>query len=129
MTELPLPRPRAPRQPEAQPPTVAIALFVFFVLAAAFTGLAAVVIPGVLLMVLAGFGMLLFFVLQYFLWARWLYPIVMQKEAVSPLSCRPILAWIFGFGYPIFTKTEAASPPDEALPPDNMPTKQPESDP
>ena len=84
MTELPLPRPRAERQREVQPPTVAIALFVAFVLSAAFTGLAAVVIPSVLLMVLAGFGMLIFFVLQYFLWARWLYPIVMKMEAVSP---------------------------------------------
>ena len=61
MTELPLPGPRATRQREAQPPTVAIALFVAFVLSVAFTGLAAVVIPGVLLMVLAGFGMLIFF--------------------------------------------------------------------
>ena len=103
MTELPLPRPRAERQREVQPPTVAIALFVAFVLSAAFTGLAAVVIPSVLLMVLASFGMLIFFVLQYFLWARWLYPIVMKMEAVSP--------------------------PDKALHPDNMPVKKPESDP
>jgi fatty acid desaturase len=70
-------------QRESQPPTVAIALFVGFVLAAAFTGLAAVVIPGVLLMVLAGFGMLIFFALQYFLWAKWLYPIVMKMETDS----------------------------------------------
>ena len=83
MTRLPLPGPRAGRQPEAQPPTVAIALFAGFVLSAAFTGLAAVVIPGVLLMVLAGFGMLIFFVLQYFLWAKWLYPIVMKMEEES----------------------------------------------
>ena len=103
MTELPLPGTRAARQREAQPPTVAIALFVGFVVSAAFTGLVAVVIPGVLLMVLAGFGMLIFFVLQYFLWARWLYPIVMKMEAVSP--------------------------PDHALHPDNMPVKNPESDP
>ena len=100
---VPLPRPRAERQREVQPPTVAIALFVAFVLSAAFTGLAAVVIPSVLLMVLAGFGMLIFFVLQYFLWARWLYPIVMKMEAVSPS--------------------------DETLRPDNMPAKHFESDP
>jgi len=84
MTRLPRPKRRAASQTEAQPPTVAIALFVGFVLIAAFTGLAAVVIPGVLLMVLAGFGLLIFFVLQYFLWAKWLYPIVMKMEAESP---------------------------------------------
>ncbi|MEJ7593882.1 MAG: hypothetical protein WKF77_20275 [Planctomycetaceae bacterium] len=91
MTGLPLPAPRAARQREAQPPTVAIALFVGFVLSAAFVGLAAVVIPGVLLMVLAGLGMLMFFVLQYFLWAKWLYPIVMKMEANLPVdnSLRP----------------------------------------
>ena len=83
MTRLPRSRPRAASQREVQPPTVAIALFVGFVLSAAFTGLAAVVIPGVLLMVLASFGLLVFFVLQYFLWAKWLYPIVMKMEAES----------------------------------------------
>lgn len=133
MTELPLPRPRVARQRETQPPTVAIALFVGFVLTAAFIGLAAVVIPGVLLMVLAGFGMLLFFVLQYFLWARWLYPIAMKKEAVSPFSCRPFLAWIFEypwiFRYPVVTNDEVVSPPDNALPLDKMPKKHPEPDP
>jgi hypothetical protein len=91
MTELPLPRPRAARQGQTQPPTVAIALFAGFVLSAAFVGLAAVVIPGILLMVLSGFGMLIFFVLQYFLWAKWLYPIVLKMEAESPAgnSIRP----------------------------------------
>ena len=83
MTELPLPRPRVARKPEAQPPTVAIAVFVGFVLTAAFVGLTAVIIPGVLLMVVAGFGMVLLFVLQYFLWAKWLYPIVLRIEADS----------------------------------------------
>ena len=96
MTELPRPRPRVPgsrtaRQPEAQPPTVAIALFAGFVISAAFVGLAAIVIPAVLLMVLAGFGMLFFFVLQYFLWAKWLYPIVMKMEADSPSVTAPVL--------------------------------------
>lgn len=90
MTRLPPPRPQAARQREAQPPTVAIALFVGFVLTAAFTGLAAVVIPGVLLMVLAGFGLLLFFVLQYFMWAKWLYPIVMKMEADSSPDDSPL---------------------------------------
>ena len=89
MTELPLPRPRAAKPRDAQPPTVAIALCVGFFLSAAFIGLAAVVIPGVLLMVLAGFGMVLFFIFQYFLWGRWLYPIVMKMEAVSPPDNEP----------------------------------------
>lgn len=83
MTELPTPRPRTKQPAAAQPPTVAIALFVGFVLSAAFVALVAVVIPGVLLMVVAGLGMVVFFVLQYFLWARWLYPIVMRMEADS----------------------------------------------
>ncbi len=51
-----------------------------FVLAAGFVALVAVVIPGVLLMVVAGFGMLLLFVGQYFLWARWMFPIVQRWE-------------------------------------------------
>lgn len=83
MTELPPPRPRSKQPPADQPPTVAIALFVGFILCAAFVALVAVVIPGVLLMVVAGLGMVVFFVLQYFLWARWLYPIVMKMEADS----------------------------------------------
>ena len=83
MTELPTPRPGSKQPPAAQPPTVAIALFVAFILSAAFVALVAVVIPGVLLMVVAGLGMVMFFVLQYFLRARWLYPIVMKMEADS----------------------------------------------
>ena len=81
MTELP--RPRRPKPAAAQPPTVAIALMIGFVLSAAFVALTAAIIPGVLLMVVAGFGLFLFFVLQYFLWAKWLYPIVMRMEAGS----------------------------------------------
>jgi fatty acid desaturase len=50
------------------------------VLAAGFIALIAVVIPGVLLMVVAGFGLLLLFVAQYFLWARWMFPIVQRWE-------------------------------------------------
>ncbi|HQX51179.1 MAG TPA: hypothetical protein PLR25_14790 [Planctomycetaceae bacterium] len=83
MTELPRSGPRLPKPAAAQPPTVAIALMIGAVLAMAFVALTAVVIPGVLLMVVAGFGLFLFFVLQYFLWARWLYPIVMKMEADS----------------------------------------------
>ena len=78
-----LPRPRYPKPAPAQPPTVAIALMIGFVLCVAFVALTAVIIPGVLLMVVAGFGLFLFFVLQYFLWAKWLYPIVMRMEAGS----------------------------------------------
>ncbi len=63
-----------------QPPTVAIALMVAMTLALGFIGMVAVVIPGVLLMVLGGFGLLVMFVAQYFLWARWLFPIVQRME-------------------------------------------------
>lgn len=79
MTHLPQPA----RQARSQPPTVALALFVGTGLSAAFVGLVAVVIPGILLMVVAGFGLLLFFVLQYFLWAKWLYPVVVRLERES----------------------------------------------
>jgi hypothetical protein len=89
MTVLPPPGTRTARQRESPPPTVAIGLFVGFVLSAAFTGLAAIVIPGVLLMVLAGFCMLVFFVLQYFLWAKWLYPIVMRMEKEASADSVP----------------------------------------
>ena len=51
-----------------------------FVLTAGFVALVAVVSPGVLLMVVAGFGLLLLFVAQYFLWARWMFPIVQRWE-------------------------------------------------
>lgn len=51
-----------------------------FILAAGFVSLVAVIIPGVLLMVVAGFGLLLLFVAQYFLWARWMFPIVQRWE-------------------------------------------------
>lgn len=69
------------KKPEpTQPPTVAIALFAAFFLSAGFIAIAAIVLPGILLMLLAGFGFLLFFVAQYFLWARWLYPIVQRME-------------------------------------------------
>ena len=51
-----------------------------FILSAGFVGIVAVVLPGVLLMLLAGFGMLLFFVAQYFLWARWMFPIVQRWD-------------------------------------------------
>ena len=53
---------------------------VLVMLSAGLIGIVAVVIPGVLLMVIAGFGLLLMFAAQYFLWARWLYPIVVRME-------------------------------------------------
>ena len=83
MNVLPLPGPKSNQPSANQPPTVAIALFIGFILSAAFVALVAVVIPGVLLMVVAGMGLIVCFVLQYFLWGRWLYPIVMKMEADS----------------------------------------------
>ena len=69
------------KKPDAShPPTVAIALMAGFILAAGFIAMTAVVIPGVLLMVVGGFGLLLAFVAQYFLWARWMFPIVQRWE-------------------------------------------------
>jgi hypothetical protein len=69
-----------------------IAMTVGFLLTAGFVGMAAVVLPGVLLMVVAGFGLLIMFVAQYFLWAKWLFPIVQRwereenmKSGVNPL--------------------------------------------
>ncbi|MCA9058011.1 MAG: hypothetical protein KDA85_05910, partial [Planctomycetaceae bacterium] len=51
------------------------------ILIAGITGLVAVVLPAALLMVIAVFGLGLFFVAQYFLWARWMYAWLMKKEA------------------------------------------------
>lgn len=45
-----------------------------------FTAIAAAVMPQFLLMIFVGVGMIVFFALQYFAWARWLYPIVVRKE-------------------------------------------------
>jgi hypothetical protein len=64
----------------SQPPTVAIALEVAGVLCTGFVALVAVVIPGALLMVVAGAGLMLMFAAQYFLWARWMFPIVQRME-------------------------------------------------
>lgn len=49
-------------------------------LAAAFIGMVAVIIPSILLMVVAGFGLMLLFVAQYFLWAKWMFPVVQRLE-------------------------------------------------
>lgn len=71
------------KSPASQPPTVAMALMVGTMLVAGFTGLAAVVLPGFPLMLMTGAALLLFFAAQYFLWARWLFPIVQRWESES----------------------------------------------
>ncbi len=68
------------KQDSSQPPTVAIALTAGFFMVAGLIAMTAVVIPGVLLMVVGGFALLLTFVAQYFLWARWMFPIVQRWE-------------------------------------------------
>lgn len=69
------------KKPETtRPPTVALAMLVAFVLAAGLIAMTAVILPGVLLMVVAGFGLMIFFVAQYFLWARWMFPIMQRWE-------------------------------------------------
>lgn len=69
------------RRPEPQkPPTVALALLIALLLAGSLIAMIAIVLPGVLLMVISGGLLLLMFVAQYFLWARWLYPIVVRME-------------------------------------------------
>jgi len=68
------------RQPQQQPPTVLIGLMAFAAFSLAFIGMAAVVMPQFLLMILVGSGMLLFFAVQYFVWGRWLYPLVVRQE-------------------------------------------------
>lgn len=103
MTKLPQPGIRAAAgRRESPPPTVAIGLFAGFVLSAGFIGLAAIVIPSVLLMVLAGFCILGFLALQYFLWAKWLYPVVMRMEAEASTGSLPGAA----------RKTDSNSEPD-----------------
>lgn len=68
------------KQPAKQPPTVAIALMVGFMMTMCFVAIVAAVLPQVLFMVMTGAGLVLFFVAQYFLWARWMYPIVVKME-------------------------------------------------
>jgi hypothetical protein len=70
----------------SQPPTIAIAMIVAFLLTGGFVAMAAVVLPGVLLMVLAGFGLMMMFVAQYFLWAKWLFPVVQRWEREKNLE-------------------------------------------
>jgi fatty acid desaturase len=68
------------KTPGNQPPTVTIALIVGLMMCLCFTAIAAAVMPQFLLMIIVGIGMILFFALQYFAWAWWLYPIVVRKE-------------------------------------------------
>ena len=69
------------RPPNQQPvPTVAIALMTAFVLIGGFVALVAVVIPGAFLMLAAMMGLGGFFVAQYFVWGKWLYRYVVEKE-------------------------------------------------
>jgi fatty acid desaturase len=68
------------KTPGKQPPTVTIALIFGFMMCLSFTAMAAAVMPQFLLMIVVGMGMILFFAVQYFAWAWWLYPIVLRKE-------------------------------------------------
>ena len=68
------------KKPAKQPPTVAIALMVGCMMTMCFVAIVAAVLPQVLFMVVTGAGLVLFFVAQYFLWARWMYPIVVRME-------------------------------------------------
>lgn len=68
------------KKPASQPPTVAIALMVACMLAISFIAIVAAVLPQVLFMVATGAGLVLFFLAQYFVWARWMYPIVVRME-------------------------------------------------
>lgn len=73
----PLPRGPGPRR---QPPTVAVGLMAVLMVSLGFLAMAAAVMPQFLLMVLVGLGMVLFFAVQYFAWARWLYPRLVRAE-------------------------------------------------
>ncbi|MFN9718309.1 MAG: hypothetical protein ACK58L_06430 [Planctomycetota bacterium] len=68
------------KEPPRQPPTVAIAMMLLLVFGGGFIALVSMVLPQFLFVVVAGLGIGLFFAAQYFLWARWLYPIVRRWE-------------------------------------------------
>ncbi len=76
------------RRPERDTPapTVVMAMFAGFLCASGFVGLMAVVMPGILLMLLAFAGFVLLFVAQYFLWGRWLFRYVVEKERLREAS-------------------------------------------
>jgi|LakMenEpi03Aug12_release.lakeMendotaPanAssembly.Ray.scaffolds.fasta_scaffold3303370_1 hypothetical protein len=78
------------RGPQQQPPTVAIALFVGLMLAAGFMGLVTVIMPGAAMMLATGLVIVLFFVLQYFVWGRALHNYVVHKENQKQASLRGI---------------------------------------
>ncbi len=68
------------KAPPGNPPTVAIALAVFLLMAFGFVALLSIVIPGAGLMVLAALMLGLMFAAQYFIWGKWLYKYVVEKE-------------------------------------------------
>lgn len=63
-----------------QPPTVLFGLMTGAMLSAAFLAMMAAIIPQLLLLVLVAAGSIAFLTLQYFAWARWLYPLVVKFE-------------------------------------------------
>lgn len=74
------PRLPQPSPPESAPPTIAFALITLLVVGGGFVGLVSMVLPQFLFVIVCGLGVIIFFAAQYFLWARWLYPIVRQWE-------------------------------------------------
>jgi hypothetical protein len=50
------------------------------VLSAAFLAMMAAIIPQLMLVVLVAAGGIAFLALQYFAWARWLYPLVVKLD-------------------------------------------------
>ncbi|MBL8815309.1 MAG: hypothetical protein JNL58_04720 [Planctomyces sp.] len=68
------------KAPPGSPPTVAIAFAVFLLMASGFIALLSIVIPGAGLMVLAALMLGLMFAAQYFIWGKWLYKYVVEKE-------------------------------------------------
>ncbi|MEY2724776.1 MAG: hypothetical protein RLZZ458_643 [Planctomycetota bacterium] len=63
-----------------QPPTVLFGLMTGAVLSAAFLAMMAAIIPQLMLVVLVAAGGIAFLALQYFAWARWLYPLVVKLD-------------------------------------------------
>lgn len=70
-----------------QPPTVLFGLMTGAMLTAAFLAMMAAIIPQLMLLVLVAAGGIAFLALQYFAWARWLYPLVvkLEEQAKTPM--------------------------------------------
>ena len=64
-----------------RPPTVTLAIMLLLVMGAAFVGLISIIIPGAIQMVGVMVVLFLFFVAQYFIWGKWLYPYVVKLDA------------------------------------------------